>query len=414
MKNLPDASSDNGGKYFAGNRDQGEVLRGLRRQSRWAVFLLILPCLLTLFYCQPIFYKEPFALLALLPGLATLVDIHWHLVHHLKSNHRQLEQNNLFATLGAANWITLVRASFVVALAGFLPLSLLPDHGLLSQNSFAWGAGIIYLVVSILDLFDGYVARRQRRETELGKQLDIVTDAAGLLVASLLAVALGRLPCLYLLVGLAYYPFIFGIWLRRRQALPLADLQPRPYSRIIAGCQMGLVAMALMPIFKPVFTYIAAYLFMIPLLIGFLRDWLVVSCRIQTNADQQSGLDLWMRSLARKPLPLVIRLIVFTGGIATLAAHGGFQTHLFWQLAQSLCCLLITLGFMGRSAGLFLVLLLGSNLSPFGVSVLSMTLFAAAASLILTGTGTMSLWAPEEAILYRRSKKNAKTACEAQ
>ncbi|TKB06113.1 CDP-alcohol phosphatidyltransferase family protein [Desulforhopalus sp. IMCC35007] len=413
MKKLPDASSDNGRNYFAGNRDQGEVLRGLRRQSRWAAFLLIFPWLFTLFYCQTIFYKEPFALLALLPGLATLVHIHWHLVHHLKSNHRQLEENNLFATLGAANWITLVRASFVVALAGFLPLSLMP-HGLVSQNTLAWGGGTIYLVVSILDLFDGYVARRQRRETELGKQLDIVTDAAGLLVASLLAVALGRLPGIYLLVGLAYYPFIFGIWLRRRQALPLVDLQPRPYSRIIAGCQMGLVAMALLPIFKPVFTFLAAYLFMIPLLIGFLRDWLVVSCRIQTNADQQSGLDLWMRSLAGKPLPLVIRLVVFTGGIATLAAHGGFQTHLFWQLAHSLSCLLIVLGFMGRSAGLFLVLLLGSNLSPFGVNVLSMTLFAAAASLILTGTGTMSLWGPEEAILYRRSKKNANTACEGQ
>jgi hypothetical protein len=109
-----------------------------------------------------------------------------------------------------------------------------------------------------------------------------------------------------------------------------------------------------------------------------------------------------------------MRLIVFTGGIATFAAYDFFQTHLYWQLAHSLCCLLIALGFMGRSAGLFLVLLLGSNLSPFGVNVLSMAVFSAAASLILTGTGNMSLWVPEEAILYRRSKKNANAFCEGQ
>lgn len=413
MKNLPSATSKSGGKYLSGKRDRREVLRRLRRQSRLAALFLFLPWMWTIFSCRAIFFREPFTIMTLLPGLAVVIHIHRHLAHHLVSNHRHGEENALFATLGAANWITLLRASLIVALAGFLPLAFLPDHGLLNQDTLAWAPGIIYLVISMLDLLDGYVARRQGRVTELGKQLDIVTDAAGLLVASLLAVALGRLPFIYLLVGLAYYPFVFGIWLRQRRALPVVALQSRPYARIIAGCQMGLVAMALLPIFKPAFTYLAAYIFMIPLLIGFLRDWLVVSCRINTDADQQSNLDLWMRSLAKKSLPLALRLIVFTGGIITLAGYGVFQTHLPWQMAQCFCCLLAAIGFMGRSAGLFLVLLLGSNQSPFGITLLSVTLFAAAAALILTGTGTMSLWAPEETILYRRNKKSANTACEA-
>ena len=413
MKNLPKATSTNEGKYFSDKSDQREVLRRLRRQSRLAALFLFLPWMLTIFFCRAIFFREPFTIMTLLPGLAAVIYIHRHLAHHLVSNHRHAEENSLFATLGAANWITLLRASLIVALAGFLPLAFLPGHGLLNQDILAWAPGIIYLVISMFDLLDGYVARRQGRVTELGKQLDIVTDAAGLLVASLLAVALGRLPFIYLLVGLAYYPFVFGIWLRQRRALPVVALQSRPYARIIAGCQMGLVAMALLPIFKPAFTYLAAYIFMIPLLIGFLRDWLVVSCRINTDADQQSNLDLWMRSLARKPLPLALRLIVFTGGIITLAGYGVFQTHLPWQMAHSFCCLLAAIGFMGRSSGLFLVLLLGSNQSPFGITVLSVTLFAAAAALILTGTGTMSLWAPEERILYRRNKKSTNTACEA-
>ena len=413
MKNLSDATSEHGGKCFPGNRDRPEAFRQLRRQSRWATLLLFLPWLWTIFSCRYIFYQEPFSLLGLLPGLVVVVHIQRQLSHHLLSNHLHHQEDNLFTTLGAANWITLLRAAAIIALAGFLPLVFLPDYEPLSQDTLAWAPGIIYLGVSMLDLLDGYVARRQGRETELGKQLDIVTDAAGLLVASLLAVALGRLPFIYLLVGLAYYPFVFGIWLRQKRALPLVDLQSRPYARIIAGCQMGLVAMALLPIFKPVFTSLAAYIFMIPLLIGFLRDWLVVSCRLKTDANQQASVDLWMRSLARKLLPLAIRLIVFIGGLITLAGYGVFQTHLSWQLVHSFCCLLVAIGFMGRSAGLLLVLLLGSNLSPFGVTVLSVMLFAAAAALIVNGTGTMSLWAPEERLLYRRKKKSTNTAFEA-
>lgn len=412
MKNLSDATSEGGGKHCSGKRDRGKALAGLRQQSWWAALLLFSPWLVTIFICWPILCSTPVTIMGLLPGLAAATHIAGYLSGHLESNHGYFEEDHLLSTLGAANWITLLRAAAIVALAGLLPLALQPELRLLSQVKLAWASGIIYLGISIFDLLDGYVARRQGHETELGKQLDIVTDAAGLLVASLLAVALGRLPFIYLLVGLAYYPFVFGIWLRQRRAMAVAPLQSRPYARIIAGCQMGLVAMALLPIFKPAFTYLAAYIFMTPLLIGFLRDWLVVSCRIKTTADQQSSLDLWMRSLTMKPLPLALRLIIFTGGITTLAGNGVFQTHLSWQLAHSFCCLLAAIGFMGRSAGLFLVLLLGSIQSPFGITILSMTLFIAAAALILTGTGRMSLWAPEESILYRRSKKSSSTACD--
>jgi CDP-diacylglycerol--glycerol-3-phosphate 3-phosphatidyltransferase len=413
MTNLPDATSESEGRYCSGEREYREVLQRLRHESRGATLLLLFPWLWTILYCWPILYVEPLTIIGLVPGLAVVVYIHRHLYHHLVSNHSHLEEGRLFATLGAANWITLLRAAAIVGVAGVLPLSLQPDLLLPTQNKLAWVPGIIYLVISILDLLDGYVARRQGRETELGKQLDIATDAAGLLVASLLAVVLGRLPPIYLLVGVAYYPFVFGIWLRQRRAMPLVALQSRPYARIIAGCQMGLVAMALLPIFKPTFTYLAAYIFMIPLLSGFLRDWLVVSCQIKTNADQQSSLDRWMRSLARKPLPLALRIIILTCGITTLAIDDIFQTHLFWILAYSFCCLLAVVGFMGRSAALLLILLLASNQSPFGITVLSETLFAAAAALVLTGTGTMSLWVPEETILYRRNKGCSTSDCEA-
>jgi phosphatidylglycerophosphate synthase len=173
--------------------------------------------------------------------------------------------------------------------------------------ALVWAPGLIYLGISLADLLDGFVARRQHRQTELGQRLDIETDAAGLLVALLVAVSLDRLPALTLLVGLAYYLFIFGIWWRQQRHLPLVALQSRPYARIIAGFQMGVVALALLPLFNPPFTFIAAALVMTPLLVGFGRDWLVVSCRLRIDSNQRTALDHWAGLVLARFLPLVLR-----------------------------------------------------------------------------------------------------------
>jgi CDP-diacylglycerol--glycerol-3-phosphate 3-phosphatidyltransferase len=423
-------------KYSTEKVIRAATLLQLRHQSRWAALLLFSTWLSTVFFCSPIVRDEPATIAALLPGLAVAIHLYRNLSRHLSTNHRALEEDRLFPSLGAANWITLLRADAIVLLAGFLPIAIITNRQgwqyplPLDLNVLLWVPGIIYLVISLADLFDGFIARRQGRETELGKKLDIETDAAGLLVASLPAVALGRLPAIYLLVGLAYYLFIFGIQQRQRRGLPVIALQSRPYARIIAGFQMGLVGMALLPIFNPAFTFMAAYIFMTPLLIGFFRDWLVVSCRIKTDTNQQAVPDLWARSFMMK-VPVALRLVILAGGIAMLVDYGVYQTHLPLQPAQRipcilciLCivgCLLAAAGFMGRSASLCLVLLLGSNLSPFkpfaplapfGVSSITMVVFSAAATLMLTGTGAMSLWAPEDRILYRRSRNQPMTNCE--
>lgn len=413
MNKLSEAIRKSGGRWCSGQGDQREVPVRLRHQSRWAALLLFSPWLISIFLSWPIIYSQPFSVIGLLPGLAVAAHIVLYLSFNLASNHRPFQEEHLFPALGAANWITLLRAAAIVAMASILPIALHSKPRVFEPDTLAWASGIIYLGISLFDLLDGYVARKQKRETVLGKQLDTATDASGLLAASLLAVTLGRLPVIYLLVGLAYYPFILATWLRRRRALPVVALQSRPYARIIAGFQMGLVAMALMPIFKPSFTYLAAYIFMTPLLIGFVRDWLVVSCRIKTDGNQQSRLDLWLRSLVITPLPLALRLIIFSGGITTLVGSGFLHTHLFYQIIHSLCCLLAAIGFMGRSSALLLVLLLAGNQSPFGMTVLSITLFSGAAALMLSGTGVLSLWRPEDTILYRRNKKSSGTPCEA-
>jgi CDP-diacylglycerol---glycerol-3-phosphate 3-phosphatidyltransferase len=384
----------------------------LRRQMRLAAGFLFAPWVLSLYFFWPEIPSQPAVILGLLPGLAVAVHIQGHLVRHLGANHRRGEDGHIFTTLGAANWITLLRAGTIVGLAGILPWTL--SRGPLLPNSLPWAAGIVYLGLSLADLLDGLVARKQERETELGRRLDIESDAAGLLVASLVAVALDRLPAVYLLVGLAYYLFVLGIWLRQKRGLPVIALRPRPYARIIAGFQMGLVGMALLPIFNPVFTDAAAIIFMAPLLIGFLRDWLTVSCRMQTDVHRKSTLDLWVTSLLIKFLPMVLRLVILSAGIAALAGYGVYRAHPVWQLAHGVCFLLVGFGIMGRSAALLLTLMFGSNSSPFGVSLICTVIFGIAATLMLTGTGAMSLWAPEERVLYRRGKHGSITSDEAQ
>ena len=407
MNAPPALTSQNGRTYPPREKDRRPVPPQSRRQCWWAALLLFCAWLLSVSGNWPLLRHNPVTFTALVPGLAVAIYVEHQLLQHLTANHRPAENNRLFPTLGAGNWITLARAFWVIILAGFLPGAILPGHQLLSDFAVTWAPGVIYLGVSLADLLDGFIARRGDHETELGKILDIETDAAGLLVASLVAVAYGRLPVTYLLVGLAYYIFISAVRLRQRRALSVVAWRSRPYARIIAGCQMGLVAVVLLPLFKPEFSFIAGYVFMTPLVIGFIRDWLVVSGRLPTNDEQQARADYQVRSLLQQLSP-VLRLLLVAGGIITLTGSGIYQTQLIWQVAHSLCCLMAGIGFMGRSAALLLILLLGSKLSPFGTSILPITMFSIAAVLVLAGTGRISLWAPEESLLYRRTNKGVK------
>lgn len=387
-------------------RVPGKTPLGLRLQTWLAAAFLLCPWGVTFFLYRPFLQYQPAIILALLPGFAVSIYLQCQLLRHVGTNHRPGEEDQPFPTLGAATWITLLRAAAVVALAGFLPLAS-QQRGHALPPALIWVPGLLYLGISLADLLDGFVARKQHRETELGKRLDIETDAAGLLVAIVVAVSLHRLPALTLLVGLAYYPFIFGIWWRQRRHLPVVTLQSRPYARIIAGFQMGLVGLALLPLFQPAFVCIAALLVMTPLLAGFVRDWLVASCQLQTDGSQQTAVDRWAGLVLTQSLPLGLRLMTLAGWGTVLVRGDLSPAHPLWQGAVTICCLLVGVGCMGRTAALILSLLLGCSSSPFGASVSALFFFAAAIVLMLTGPGPWALWAPEEPILYRRHRKGS-------
>lgn len=179
----------------------------------------------------------------------------------------------LYGGFGLANRITILRAVLTAGLAGFL-LVPRPPGGL------AWAPGLIFMIASLLDVVDGAAARATGRPTVLGARLDMQWDSAGVLVASLLAVLYGQAPLFYALVGWMRYLYLAGLWMHRRSGGGVGGLPPSKYRRVIGGAQMIFIATILLPLFSPPWTHLAAVLFMAPVLLSFLRDYLVVTGRI--------------------------------------------------------------------------------------------------------------------------------------
>ena len=124
--------------------------------------------------------------------------------------------------------------------------------------------------------------------SQLGNELDTVSDALGMAVAAGLAWSYGQVHWSYLLMGAAYYLFHAGLSVRRMRGLPIYPLPPAMHRRAWAGFQMGYLVVALWPLFYPPVTRIAGFAFMLPTLTGFVIDWLVVSGRLKRFRSHSS------------------------------------------------------------------------------------------------------------------------------
>ena len=245
------------------------VPRSLRREWWFATFVCgcMVLCGCTLInYGFPDLNKLQWILQTVIVAVYVLGQLRYGLVLNYAS-----QRDIRYSNLGYGTWITIIRAMLVATLAGFL-FQPWPQSSVF-PGSLSWVPGIIYITASILDFADGQVARHYKCETHLGAFLDTKFDALGLLIAPLLAVWYGQLPLAYLTVSAAYYVFIIGIRLRKKYSKLVVELEPRSSARIVAGFQMGLVGAALLPLFSPPVTTIAAYIFMVPLLAGFVKDW---------------------------------------------------------------------------------------------------------------------------------------------
>lgn len=314
----------------------------------------------------------------------------------LPNNHHP-GQTALLPSLGSGTILTLCRGFLISSLAGFF---LVPEPQLVAVGAwFAWLPGTLYMSAGVLDYLDGYIARRHRHVTALGETFDIELDALGLLVAISVAIGWRKLPLVYLAVGAAYYVFRWGIWYRRQHGYPLMPLPFRPAARVMAGFQMGLVGIALLPLFSSSVLQTAALLFMTPLLLGFGLDWLAV-CGQLDNSRQDRFRKL--AQLLELDLPLVLRSVILGVVMMTSVRNCLWELNSPWGVIWALLAMLLV-GWMGRSAALLLSLVLAYFLSTHTSSGALMILFVPVTALVLTGTGRFSLWHPEEIFLTRRA-----------
>ncbi len=325
-------------------------------------------------------------------GLTSLTLVYVWLVfwRALIENHRKNDPV-LLPTLGIGNIFTLLRGICVAGLAGFL-FSPWPD------GVTAWFPAGLYFLACISDFLDGALARLTNHATRLGEILDMEYDSLGVLVSVLLVVFYGQAPGWFILIALARYLFLTGLWLRKRRGLPVYDLPQSTRRRVLAGFLMGLLAFLLVPVFDPPGTLWIASAFGIPMLAGFIWDWMAVSGAVSPSpkrAELEVRLARWSAFGLRL---LAIGLFM----IISLDSPSPSQVSNGLRLAAWIVFCLLTLGVMGRVAAFLGLMILGIHQIVYDLNLPQLLLGMVLTGLLILGTGPFSLWAPEDRLVLRR------------
>lgn len=315
--------------------------------------------------------------------------------------------------LGPGNTLTLARGAGIALLAGFL-LTPWPPPPL------AWLPALLYTLAGLADYFDGYLARISNTATPMGEALDIEFDALGVLVVAALAVHFGQWPAPFLIIGLARYLFVGGLWLRRRRRLPIVALPPSIIRRTLAGLQMGFLSVALWPIMPPALAALSGLCFALPFLAIFGRDWLLVSGAVATASARYQRLGRAGDTLFVAWGPTAARLLA-AGAAAVLAAQAWrdmpAQTALYasfglpnprfaaYAFAVMLAAAIPALagGAATRVFALWLLVPVGFGLAAGGFQPAGVIALVAAIFLLIFGPGRFALWRPDERIALRRA-----------
>jgi CDP-diacylglycerol--glycerol-3-phosphate 3-phosphatidyltransferase len=321
------------------------------------------------------------------------IFVWWELWRRVDLNRASLDAAP-YHNLGLANGLTLLRGGLIAMTGGFL---LQPQ----AAGLIGWLPGVLYTIAAILDRMDGFVARRTQRTSILGGELDTAYDALGLLIAPLLAVGYGKIHWSFLLVSVAYYIFVWGLYWRRTHNFQVYPLMPSMLRRTLAGFQMGFVALVLLPCFHAPFTVVVGMAFMLPILLGFIVDWLVVSGRIR--ADQESTQHFFYRlalfsSNIFQPFLRVILCIALVLFVLTFDALPSII------LLGSLLLLgvIVLVGLAGRIGALTILALLGLIHGAQPINAITSIVIFSGAWLTLLGTGRFSLWQWDDHWVNRR------------
>ncbi len=396
----------------ADSKTNRDVLKLLQR--RWWGLTAVTLMTWLLFYIQLRGIMPNYANRWLLFSGVALIYVLWVAWSGLSENHREGE-SDLLPTLGWGNGLTLMRGLAIGLVAGFL-FSPWPQGGL------AWLPVLLYTLADVADYLDGYLARVTNHATQLGGRLDMEYDGLGMAVVSVLGVWYGQLPTWYLILGTARYWFVLGIWWRQRQGKPINELHPSVHRRVFAGFQMGFMSAVLWPIMPPAAAMIAGTLFGIPTILGFARDWLVVSDHLDPTHPTYKKIQGWLVWLMRRWLPPILRMVL---PICIGLMFGRLQNWirpLPWQMlleswgvpiAVGLTTYLgvsawvalgmMMAGVMPRLMSLVIVFPIGFDIASQGIGWATGIGLGCAICLMLLGSGPWSLWPIEEQFIMQRA-----------
>lgn len=304
---------------------------------------------------------------------------------------RPPDATTLFSSFGRANLLTLARGVPQLLLGGLL-IAPTPSGWL------RWMPALLYGLTILGDHFDGYLARTRGRVTVMGARLDMAYDALAIVLIASLGVRYGVLPRWHLAVPLARPLFVLGIWLRRRLHRPVA---PLPYSvtrRMVASLQMGFLAGVMAPLFDRTATRWLATFFMAPLIGGFLRDWGLVSGRLEPMSDRYRHRLRTLGLFLTQRLPLALRAVIVP---LTLLARRSWPESVQW--AALISSALVALGLAGRTASGVFLITVSLATQPRSVNGFDVILLALGTAVLFLGAGPFAVWSPERRLLMKRA-----------
>jgi len=166
-----------------------------------------------------------------------------------------------YPRFGPANVVTTIRAMLVALVAVLIGRPATPE--------MLWWVIGLTAVMGALDGLDGWLARRTRMASEFGARFDMETDAALILVLSILVWQHEKAGAWVLLCGLMRYGFVAAGWLLPWLAQPL---QSTLRGKTVAVGQLLGLSVALAPIVGVPLSAVAAALTLTALAWSFAID----------------------------------------------------------------------------------------------------------------------------------------------
>ncbi len=145
-------------------------------------------------------------------------------------------------------------------------------------SSAGWVAAILFMIASLTDWLDGYLARRFAVESNMGRFMDPIADKILVLGAIVMLLAMGRVDPVMVFLFLARDIFIGGI--RSVAAANNLIIAAKPFGKWKTALQM--LAIPCLLVYEP--------LFGIPIAdIGYYGLWVSVGLSLISGAEYTAG-----------------------------------------------------------------------------------------------------------------------------